>query len=705
MTLLNQLKNTIIKPADYQAPGQQRSSPAFKITIVHCLLGILALLCLIFILFITLARSIEIRTYTVDVADVDQRVNQPASVLIDSWLKLPLGNRFMLLGGEHQYTVSAPGFVVVSDSIDTQGDRYQQYEVLLVPLPGKLDISLEPDVLAEVILDDTVIGKLPGLITEVPPGLQTITVDAPLYREQSRQLLVVGKEQIQALSITLEPAWAEVSINASPEGASVMIDDEAFGATPLSFKLEEGSHVLSINAQGYKPYTTDIVIVAQQDLVLPDINLKPADGVLAIDTSPDSAAVVLNGEFVGVSPLSLNLPPNAEHKLQVYKAGYVLHEAAINLAPDQQEAASISLRQDQAAVTFNIKPSDAEIFIDGVRRGQGNETLYLSTLQHQISVRKQGYASYQASLIPTKQNQQIVNVTLLTEQDSFWASVPDQYSTPAGQAMQLFKSPGKVVMGSSRSESGRRENEISYSAELTRHFYVSEREVTNKQFREYEPSHNAGNYKQKSLDSSNYPAVNISWQQAALYSNWLSKQADLEPFYQTKAGFVAGQNPQANGYRLLTEVEWAWLARNKNGGVLIFPWGNEPELSSAQPPGNFADMQAAALLAFTLDGYDDGYTASAPVGRYSPNHRGLYDLGGNVSEWVNDWYSARGNRDLGDTNLVDPLGPDIGEFHVVRGGSWAKGYLPQLRLAYRDFGAKGKHDVGFRIARYVGPPR
>ena len=71
MTLLNQLKNTIIKPADYQALGQQRSSPVFKITIVHCLLGILALLCLIFILFITLARSIEIRTYTVDVADVD----------------------------------------------------------------------------------------------------------------------------------------------------------------------------------------------------------------------------------------------------------------------------------------------------------------------------------------------------------------------------------------------------------------------------------------------------------------------------------------------------------------------------------------------------------------------------------------------------------------------------------------------------------
>jgi len=92
----------------------------------------------------------------------------------------------------------------------------------------------------------------------------------------------------------------------------------------------------------------------------------------------------------------------------------------------------------------------------------------------------------------------------------------------------------------------------------------------------------------------------------------------------------------------------------------------------------------------------------APVGRFPANHHGLFDLEGNVSEWVNDWYSAKGNSERSVKQLRDPLGPDIGEFHVVRGGSWAKGYLPQLRLAYRDFGAKGKYDVGFRIARYAG---
>ena len=92
------------------------------------------------------------------------------------------------------------------------------------------------------------------------------------------------------------------------------------------------------------------------------------------------------------------------------------------------------------------------------------------------------------------------------------------------------------------------------------------------------------------------------------------------------------------------------------------------------------------------------------MGRFDPNHRGIFDLGGNVSEWIHDWYSAKGLSVLSETNrLVDPLGPEVGEFHVVRGASWAKGHLPQLRLAYRDFGAKGKFDIGFRIARYAGP--
>ena len=179
--------------------------------------------------------------------------------------------------------------------------------------------------------------------------------------------------------------------------------------------------------------------------------------------------------------------------------------------------------------------------------------------------------------------------------------------------------------------------------------------------------------------------------------------AGWTPFYKTRKGFISGINFNANGYRLLTEAEWSWLARVKGDEVLVYPWGSEPHPRIGEKPENLADERARDLIAFTLDNYNDGYVSTAPVGRFQKNHNGLYDMGGNASEWVNDWYSAKGSKQSASIGaLIDPLGPDIGEFHVVRGGSWAKGHLPQLRLAYRDYAAKGKHDIGFRVARYAG---
>ena len=74
-------------------------------------------------------------------------------------------------------------------------------------------------------------------------------------------------------------------------------------------------------------------------------------------------------------------------------------------------------------------------------------------------------------------------------------------------------------------------------------------------------------------------------------------------------------------------------------------------------------------------------------------------MGGNVAEWVNDFYDIQ----LGMSNKaeIDPLGPGTGKFHVIRGSSWAHGTVTELRLSYRDYNAKARDDVGFRIARYL----
>jgi formylglycine-generating enzyme required for sulfatase activity len=79
---------------------------------------------------------------------------------------------------------------------------------------------------------------------------------------------------------------------------------------------------------------------------------------------------------------------------------------------------------------------------------------------------------------------------------------------------------------------------------------------------------------------------------------------------------------------------------------------------------------------------------------------GLFDMGGNVAEWVSDRYTVyTGQQDVD----IDPVGPGEGQYHVIRGSSWQHSSISELRFAYRGFGDKGRLDVGFRIARYVEP--
>ena len=130
------------------------------------------------------------------------------------------------------------------------------------------------------------------------------------------------------------------------------------------------------------------------------------------------------------------------------------------------------------------------------------------------------------------------------------------------------------------------------------------------------------------------------------------------------------------------------------------PAGNNYNVrGSYSGSGNYADASAKDVLETRLEDYDDGYPVSAPPGKFPPNELGLYDLGGNVAEWVHDWYTAAPPLDA--ATVDDPLGPNAGNAHVVRGSSYKSSSITELRLAYRYGAAEGKADVGFRVARYA----
>ena len=111
---------------------------------------------------------------------------------------------------------------------------------------------------------------------------------------------------------------------------------------------------------------------------------------------------------------------------------------------------------------------------------------------------------------------------------------------------------------------------------------------------------------------------------------------------------------------------------------------------------NYADRSAAHLVGRIIFGYNDNYIVSAPVASYKANNRGLFDMGGNVAEWTNDFYEIPSKE-----KVQDPTGPDKGDFHVIKGSSWMHGTVTDLRYSFRDYGVEGRQDVGFRIAKYA----
>jgi formylglycine-generating enzyme required for sulfatase activity len=234
--------------------------------------------------------------------------------------------------------------------------------------------------------------------------------------------------------------------------------------------------------------------------------------------------------------------------------------------------------------------------------------------------------------------------------------------------------------------------------ELTRAFYLATEEVTNREFHEFREEHKSGHVGQKTLDLDEYPVVEVTWNEATRYCNWLSAKEGLPPAYELQGGTMVGTSPLTTGYRLPTEAEWAWAARFAGtGGGRKYPWGNS--LPVAAGSGNYADAAARELVDGTISGYNDGFAATAPVDSFKPNAVGILNMGGNVAEWVHDFYSIYPSSSS--TLLVDPLGPEEGEYHVIRGSSWMDSSVTELRLSFRDYGSGSRPDVGFRIARFV----
>lgn len=239
---------------------------------------------------------------------------------------------------------------------------------------------------------------------------------------------------------------------------------------------------------------------------------------------------------------------------------------------------------------------------------------------------------------------------------------------------------GTFTMGSPLNEAERYEDETQRQVTINS-FYMAKTELTQEDYYSImgrNPSENQDN---------NLPVENITWYDAIEYCNARSQKEGLTPCYTIKNSTVTWDK-SANGYRLPTEAEWEFACR-----------------ANTKTPFSFGDyVEDSDANCYNAYGYNNdasgswvnnylGHTVS--VDSYNPNSNGLYNIHGNVAEWVWDWYGA-----YSEGSVSNPTGPETGNFKIARGGGWND--MPKhIRSAYRSAFPADVHlySIGMRLVR------
>ncbi|GAA6153426.1 SUMF1/EgtB/PvdO family nonheme iron enzyme [Pseudoteredinibacter isoporae] len=635
-----------------------------------------------------------------------------ASTKIAHWLKLPFGKDVLMLPGRYQVEAEAPGYYPYREEFDL-GEDNLELNIVMTKLPGDLQLHLS-DAWQKQVLNESVSAILKNdterqeavfengywFFDEVPAGNYVLHIEHPLYIAQEQSVEIRGMQETQELTIELEANYGLLRVEHQNDGSQLRLNDEHLSAIPQTMPLAVGDYDVCLELEGFKSQCEWAELTAQQEIILQFAPLSPADASLALSSSPSGANVMVNGQFRGRTPLNLALAPGEVQQIKLFKDGYQRFSQNVTLQEQETQNLHAQLNAQLGQLSFRLQPRNTNVFA-GNKRLTLDKQGRVQLPSHPVTLRFEapGFASQSRNVTPSQSRPLKLDIKLLTLEEQKFANLKNEYRSKNGQLLKLFKPKAQFTMGASRREQGRRANEIQRQIKLDKAFYLATHEISNKQFREFKQDHNSNHSKGVSLNNDRYPVANISWQDAALYCNWLSKKEKLKNFYKVDQGKVIGFNPEAEGYRLPTEAEWAWAARYEDGKMKKYAWGDrlQHSASKANYNGNYADRAGAAQVGNIINNYDDGYAASAPSGKFRPNPKGLYDMGGNMAEWVNDVYGIK--TGLSQQIEHNPMGEQNGNYRVIRGPSWASGTMSDLRLAFRDYGDKGKRHVGFRIAR------
>ncbi len=533
----------------------------------------------------------------------------------------------------------------------------------------RLDVTSEPAG-ADVVLNGRWVGRTPlqGHILE--SGRLGLQVGHAQFAPYQETLDVELGARIQR-KIKLEPGVGQVRLLSNPREAWVEIDGERqSGLTPMTLELASGQYQVTMGRDERRAQRKTVLVKDGADLTVNlELPLEPY-GSLRLDIKPAGTRVELVG--TGLDYRRGMRLPIGEYPIRVSKAGYQSQSFRFRVRYGEN-IRPVTLLRDYAPLRVRAEPDSA--LVDVVYSEQGSTHVKRYTPNIKVPV---GAVELRVRAMGRRSEVRRLNVgsagaSLNFRLEPLLATAGSEFADAlarGGNGPRMVVIPaGSFTMGD---DAGPISERPARTVLLSQPFAVSKYEISVQQIRDYAQATGVQLNEQLAALAPQAPASNISYEQAQDYARWLEEQTGRR-------------------YRLLTESEWEYVARA--GSTTAFAYGNDPNKLCEY--GNIGDLTAKrAYRTWDVTPCDDGRLRPDGRGQYRPNALGVYDLYGNVAEWVAEC-GMPSYAEAGDDGSVVMTGTECSS-HGYRGGSWDS-LAMEASSTYRNVSARASDDRGIRL--------
>jgi len=523
----------------------------------------------------------------------------------------------------------------------------------------------------------------------------------------------------------------QTTIRTEPTGALVLLDDHAKKSPATFDELEPRKYKLRVMSPGYDPIETIVDLGSRKSVEPAVFHLARSKGALDVQSDPPGAQFTLRSEDgqisrAGTAPQKIVDLPTGKYTLIAKRGDWEMRDG---VEIRRGETAQKSFAFVNGTVSVTSEPPGARILVDGILRGRAPLRIELPARPHELVAQLDGWPEERQALVVEGQHDNSaqfvfangsVKITSAPGGAMVFANGHELGSTPLvieevkpGQVNyelrlaghKLTSIAGKVEPQQQTFLAARLEKNVGpepgqpWTNSLGMKFVPlgdSRISIWETRVQDFEAFCRATGRRREPPDfaqNAMHPVVKVNWFDANAFCKWLTDKEREE-----------GVIEDRQVYRLPTDLEWSAAVGlpNEDGATPEardgkirneFPWGKEwPPPTGA---GNYSDRSAKRRGGAVMEKYIDNWPATSPVGSFTPNSLGIYDLGGNVWEWCADSYkgikdsSASAGRDWG----------------VLRGGSWATSNRLEMQSSYRNVIDRNDRDVlyGFRCVLATGP--